>query len=192
MYNVSLLPSEYRILNKQARKKDYILLIAIAIMCLLLLAYFVLSIVSVGKHSELKELKARNSEIEDQIATLVNVEELDNEVKKINDKIKTAMGTTPKWADIITEIGNTVKPTTSIISIKMDYNDETGKCVIEGKASNLDVITEWLNELETVPGIDDITLIISDNSFTIKNYISFELNMNLLPNSEDSQEVADL
>jgi len=192
MYNVSLLPYEYRILNKQARKKDYILLIAIAIMCLLLLAYFVLSIVSVGKHSELKELKARNSEIEDQIATLVNVEELDNEVKKINDKIKTAMGTTPKWADIITEIGNTVKPTTSIISIKMDYNDETGKCVIEGKASNLDVITEWLNELETVPGIDDITLIISDNSFTIKNYISFELNMNLLPNSEDSQEVADL
>jgi len=185
MYNISLLPSEYRILNKQARKKDYTLLIAIGIMCLLLISYFVLSIISAGKNFELKGLKDKNLEIENQIVTLEEIEELDNEVKKINDKIKTAMGTTPKWADIITEIGNTVKPTTSIISFKMNYMNDAGKCEIEGNAFSLTALTEWVNKLETIPDIDDITLVITENTINLDKYITFKLDSNLLSDSAD-------
>ena len=88
MYNVSLLPYEYKLLNQQARKKDYTLLIAIALMCCLLLTYFILSVISARKDSALEDAKAINSDIEEQIASLVSIEELNNEMRKQTIKLK--------------------------------------------------------------------------------------------------------
>ena len=51
MYNVSLLPYEYKLLNQQARKKDYTLLIAIALMYLSITHIFYLSVISSRKDS---------------------------------------------------------------------------------------------------------------------------------------------
>jgi len=189
MYNVSLLPYEYKLLNKQARKKDYTLLIAIAIMCCLLIAYFILSIISSRMNSTLKDAKVKNSDIENQIASLLSIEELNNEISKLYDKAQTAVGTTPVWANIIADIGNTVKPTASFTDIKMSYNEDTGEGVINGVVYDLASLTEWLNELEEISGINDIKFSISSNSGS-NEPIQFELIFTVLPaSSYNSREV---
>ncbi|HHU90705.1 MAG TPA: hypothetical protein GXZ22_06575 [Clostridiaceae bacterium] len=191
MYNVSLLPYEYKLLNQQARKKDYTLLIAIALMCCLLLTYFILSVISARKDSALEDAKAINSDIEEQIASLVSIEELNNEMRKLNDKAENAVGTTPIWADIIADIGNTVKPNTSITDIKMSYNDKSGEGVINGTAYDISSLTKWLDELEDVSGIDDAQFSISSTSGS-NQLIRFELNFTVLPAFlNNSQEVVD-
>ena len=191
MYNVSLLPYEYKLLNQQARKKDYTLLIAIALMCCLLLTYFIISVISARKDSALEDAKAINSDIEEQIASLVSIEELNNEMRKLNDKAENAVGTTPIWADIIADIGNTVKPNTSITDIKMSYNDKSGEGVINGTAYDISSLTKWLDELEDVSGIDDAQFSISSTSGS-NQLIRFELNFTVLPAFlNNSQEVVD-
>ncbi len=191
MYNVSLLPYEYKLLNQQARKKDYTLLIAIALMCCLLLTYFILGVISARKDSALEDAKAINSDIEEQIASLVSIEELNNEMRKLNDKAENAVGTTPIWADIIADIGNTVKPNTSITDIKMSYNDKSGEGVINGTAYDISSLTKWLDELEDVSGIDDAQFSISSTSGS-NQLIRFELNFTVLPAFlNNSQEVVD-
>lgn len=191
MYNVSLLPYEYKLLNQQARKKDYTLLIAIALMCCLLLTYFILSVISARKDSALEDAKAINSDIEEQIASLVSIEELNNEMRKLNDKAENAVGTTPIWADIIADIGNTVKPNTSITDIKMSYNDKSGEGVINGTAYDISSLTKWLDELEDVSGIDDAQFSISSTPGS-NQLIRFELNFTVLPAFlNNSQEVVD-
>lgn len=191
MYNVSLLPYEYKLLNQQARKKDYTLLIAIALMCCLLLTYFILGVISARKDSALEDAKAINSDIEEQIASLVSIEELNNEMRKLNDKAENAVGTTPIWADIIADIGNTVKPNTSITDIKMSYNDKSGEGVINGTAYDISSLTKWLDELEDVSGIDDAQFSISSTPGS-NQLIRFELNFTVLPAFlNNSQEVVD-
>ena len=178
-------------LNQQARKKDYTLLIAIALMCCLLLTYFILSVISARKDSALEDAKAINSDIEEQIASLVSIEELNNEMRKLNDKAENAVGTTPIWADIIADIGNTVKPNTSITDIKMSYNDKSGEGVINGTAYDISSLTKWLDELEDVSGIDDAQFSISSTSGS-NQLIRFELNFTVLPAFlNNSQEVVD-
>ena len=189
MYNVSLLPYEYRVLNKQARKKDYILLSVIAIIFCLLLVYLFMSITSARKDSILNKLEAENSDIEEQIESLENIEELNNKVKNLTAKVQSAIGTTPDLAGIIVDIGNTVKPTISITNISISYSDDSGECVIKGNVFDIAAMTEWLNELENIPGINDIKYSVSDN-LRSGQFIGFELTCTVLPRSANqSQEV---
>jgi len=208
MYNVSLLPYQYKELYKHARKKDYTFLLIIVIMCVLILAYFILSVISAGKDSMLKNFKESNSMLEQQISSLKSVDELNKKVSSLSDKVQKATGNTPDWANLIAEIGNTVKPNTTINSIRMSYiektkntNDSSGNAkdskknegIIECEVYDIYTLAEWLKELKGISDIEEIKCsIIDETKLQNSKSIPVEIKFKLLPGTEkQSQEVTD-
>lgn len=185
MYNVSLLPNEYRALNKLARKKDATLLIAIVIMCCFLLAYLVISIVSINKDSMLKEAEAKDLVLENKIALLLDLEKLNDDVKKQSNQMQTAVGTTPVWADLVATIGNAVKPYITITSIDTSYEKDIGECAISGISYDYDSVSMFIEELEAIPEIENVKCSFSNQVyFENDSASSFDITFNILSESE--------
>jgi len=204
MYNVSLLPYQYKELYKQARKKDYTLLAAVAIMCVLIFAYFILSVIAAGKDTILKDSKEINAMLDQQISSLKEVDELNKKVSNMSDKVQKATGKTPDWVRLISEIGNTVKPNATINTIKMSYTDnpndgsentKNSKTKNEGlitcKVYDINTLAHLLKELEGISGIDQIKFSILNEVISQNDRaITVEINFRLLPGAETkSQEV---
>lgn len=182
MYSVSLLPSEYKAIHQNARKKDILLLIAIGVIGVLTVIYLTLYIAVLNMEKEYLVLQDENVDILIQIDKLDDIEPLYSQVNSLLARAVAAKGMNPKWDELIACIGNSVPESVGLSSISLQYNGTNQQCVIEGTANNHQAVAQWLEVLETVEGIDQIKCSFSTvQQQEIDTVSKFKLSFSLLP-----------
>ncbi len=179
MYNVSLLPKEYRMIHTNTRRKNIALVASMIIMAVLFVVYLILAIVLSGKRAELDGLKAQNSAMRVQINSLAELKTLNEEVTLNLADVNKAIGTSPDWDKLIVQIGNTAPPTISVQNYSIEYEPETniGIGSITGTAANYDTVSLWLVTLKEVEDISNITFKYSSKTSDDENsLVGFEIN----------------
>lgn len=178
MYNVSLLPKEYRMLHSSTRKKNIALVSSIIVMAVLLVAYLILTVIISGNSLELKGIKAENGAIVSQINSLVDLKTLNEDVNIMLNDVEEAMGTSPHWDDLIIKIGNSAPPTISVSNYTVEYEPDSnsGSGSIVGMAANNEAISWWLVSLEDIDELSQITFKHSTKSSEDeKSPVNFEI-----------------
>jgi Tfp pilus assembly protein PilN len=180
MYSVSLLPSEYRAIHQNVKKKDIRLLIAMGIMSILTVAYLVLTFTMLNLDKEYQALQDENVDLLIEIEQLKGLEQLNYQMESLLAKAVAAKGSVPQWDEILVQIGNSVPETVGLESVDIQQIESIHKCVIEGKATDHTAVSQWLKALEGIEGIEDIKCSFSavddqDTGSASKFKISFTL-----------------
>lgn len=181
MYSVSLLPYEYRLINTKARKKNVNLLIAMGVMGVFFLIYVILSVVITTNNAKLKDIRKEAAVVENQISEIDDILNMSNDVSKLLNEATLAAGTNPEWGELITNIGNSVPESVSLISIDMKYETSEGECSIKGTGLTHKSVSEWMQRLEKVKDIGEIKCVISTQTAHQEENspVNFELNIPL-------------
>ncbi|NMA67528.1 MAG: hypothetical protein GX957_15065 [Clostridiaceae bacterium] len=181
MYNVSLLPAEYRLKHQSEKKKDASLLIALSAMCALLIIYLVLTFITNSKTKELDRLIKQNKLTTAEITELTPLSSLYKETQSTFDIVKSAAGTNPEWDNFVAFIGNSIPETMGLISIDMSYSGSSGKCIIIGTAQDHKTVSDWIVCLEEASRTGEIRCSYSEVSSGSLWPVEFEISFSLLP-----------
>lgn len=179
MYNVSLLPKEYRMIHSNVRKTSIALIASMIIMAVLFVAYLILAIVISGNRAELDGLRAENSAMRSQINSMAELKTLNEEVNQNLADVKNAIGQSPVWDQLIVQLGNSAPPTISVQDYSIEYEPEsnTGTGRIVGTAANYETVSLWLVSLKEVEEISNITIYYTSKTSDDKNStVGFEIN----------------
>lgn len=181
MYSVSLLPYEYKMLHQSARKSNYSLLAAVAVMGVFLAVYLFLSLSAGEKDAKLQDLKAQNASVEENISNLESLEVMNNEVGRLLSQAILAAGTNPSWNDLIAAIGNSVPETMGLKTITMKYAGDSGECTIQGTSKDQRSVSEWMEALEALDGTANVKCNFSGLTDQEEGLFEFELVFVLTP-----------
>ena len=181
MYSVSLLPYEYRIINTKAKKKNVSLFIAMGVMGVFFVVYFILTIVLAGKNSELISIRNEADAVEAQISEIDDILTISNNVNLLLKDASLAAGKNPEWGRLITVIGNSVPESVNLVNTQMKFEDSEGECSIKGTGLSHKAVSDWIQRLEKVENIGEIRCVISTLSDkNVENSpVNFELSVPL-------------
>lgn len=178
MYNISLLPSEYRMLHQASRKKDKGLMISIIVMLGLFAVYLGLTLVMASKGHELDSIRNTNRIVENRISGIGELIALKNEAQSLSDMASKAYGNNPEWHSLLAEIGNTVPEDMGLTSIQLSFSDGKGNCIVQGVASSHQGVTDWIRALEELNKTGEVMCNYAQET---QGRVEFEISFDLLP-----------
>jgi len=178
MYNISLLPSEYRMLHQASKKKDKGLMISIIVMLGLFALYLGLTLAMAAKGRELDSIRNTNRIVENRISGIGELIALKNEAKSLSDMASKAYGKNPEWDSLLAEISNTVPENIGLTSIQLSYSDGKGNCIVQGVSLNHQGVTDWIKALEELNKTGEVMCNYAQET---QGQVEFEISFALLP-----------
>ncbi|MGI6124454.1 MAG: hypothetical protein ACOYIG_09795 [Acetivibrionales bacterium] len=159
------------------------LLIAMGVMGVLFAVYVILSILLTSNIAQLNKVKKEAETVEAQIAENNDLLTMSNNVNILLKDATLAAGENPEWGKLITAIGNSVPESISLSNIKMEFDNQSGFCTIDGVGLTHNSVSEWIQRLEEVTGIDEIRCSLSALSDKLKDNspVVFEVGFTVVP-----------
>jgi type II secretory pathway pseudopilin PulG len=191
MYEISLLPAQYKQQLTEGRKKnDLIISFVFTLIILSILCILAFSVSAVTKN-DLAQIKNENLSLQSEISSLSNYRSLQDEVANIKGNLQTLAKDAPSFPHVLSEITQSVPTSLQLTKITFTLSQETMtySCKITGNAAYYDDASSWINILN---GIEDIGEVYCSytNSSTANSLtrVQFELNMDIL----DKNAVGDI
>ena len=157
MSDISLMPVGYRTYKEARKKKDIYIMVSLIVIGAIVLAYIMLTFLNLIYMQELNALKVEKLQIEDRINSLQKYETMFNSVKNYENLVKNAVGDTPDWEIILGDLAGALPDSIWFDDISLKHEEDVVKCVIRGKAARQDIIAQWIDNIESLKYMQNIS-----------------------------------
>ncbi len=160
MTNISLLPPEIKIKEKNAKIK-FIVIIVVTIFVLLFLTVFTSTrLAIINNNKELIKRQEKIAEIKKEIDKMSVYTELQKRLDNIDKLYEAAMDNNPNWNLIFKNINKKVPPDLVFLEILADNKSENsaGELIIRGYTSKPLSLTNFIDELEKMNEIKKVKI----------------------------------
>ena len=142
------MPSEFK-KNKEKRKRKNIYIgIAILIIILLGIIYTVLFFLNSIYKGKIVNLEDEKKRLEFSIQEQEKYVDVYNTIKEYQELSKEAIDDELNWDIVLNTFADTIPWNMWFDYINLNYNDESGTCVIRGRATQRVIIAQWLIDIE--------------------------------------------
>lgn len=181
MDNISLLPPEIRTRQEAHRKRRVYLLAGGAVLAVFLMVYGILFTVTMYARGEIKELAAKRTALEQQIAELDVYAAMQDRVVENEKLVQQAVGTVPEWETVLSGVGLCIPEGVWLTDFMVTYksDDKAGALTLRGGAFNHVLVGEWLDRLREAPGLTNVRCRFSNEQS--EGAVSFEIEAVVLP-----------
>ena len=156
MSRISLLPPEIRAVRKTQRKQGrlFLLFLILLIVLVAINLFFIVNAYFVSKN--LKSLQEERALVEVQASTLLEYEEIYQQLGSAEKMVNDAMGTVPPWSVILNDLGETLPVGTQLSELKISYSGQSGAVSMLGSAYGHSGLAAMLEQLYTIKQLDGI------------------------------------
>lgn len=166
--HISLLPPEFYIIKRTQSRNKKLLIIFASLLCITLMAFIILTIITSGIKAELQLVEERLADVQAKIEELKEYEEQQAEIELMEEILEETLGFNPGLSGIIMEIGKTVPEEVLLTKIQAKYGyekerNEDGE-LLPGKASfqiqaalygSPEILEYWAGQLQKIHRVLD-------------------------------------
>ncbi len=157
MDHVSLLPPEIKQARLDKRRQGVMIKILLLLFIIVMAVYAFLLVSSILSRRNLNALRDDRMLVEAQAAELQEYEDLYNNMTAAEERLNTAMGTSPPWGDFLYDIGMAMPQGTVWLSdMSFNYSDESGSFNMRGWAYHHSGVADMLDRIYELEQLDDV------------------------------------
>lgn len=185
------MPVGYRAYKEARKKKDIYIMVSLIVIGAIVLVYIMLTFLNLIYMQELNSLKVEKSQIEDRINSLQKYETMFNSVKNYENLVKNAIGDTPDWETILGDLAGTLPDGIWFDDISLKHEKDVVKCTIRGKATRQDIVAQWIDNIESLKYMKNISCKhINESEDKGRKYSQFEISADIV-SAEISSKVVE-
>lgn len=161
--NISLLPREIRGRQRARRRAVYYLLVLSVTMLFILGIYLTLLGITLQARAEVNALRNEQAALREQVAAYQEYTTLQEQVKGTTTALGNAMGTTPDWACLLTDLSLHLPQGVWLNSLSASYQNSSdtskrgsGDLILRGWVASQAVVDGRLDEIGAVPGFANV------------------------------------
>ncbi|KAB2951313.1 PilN domain-containing protein [Heliorestis acidaminivorans] len=175
---INLLPPQLKA-QEVARRQNlqYAALGSIALAVLLILFGSLYTVTTLAK-MEAEGLKKERLALEAQTAEYAPYEKMLTKMRKIEGLYDQAVGKSPEWVLLISELGRQAPPDLWLteITTKAEENGKKAELTIKGWAYDSNAVTEWLQNLIAIEGMKDLSIqFVQEGTFNNSTMVQFDI-----------------
>ncbi len=184
MKNVSLLPPEIKAERLLEKKQGVVIKIMLLLMLIVLVIYTYLLVSSLIAKNDLDSLEQQREVVERQSRALAEYEDLYNDMSRAEDMLNRAMGTNPRWSDVLQEVGESFFPFARLTDLTLNYAGDEGTINMRGLTGSISDVATLVERFENLDTINGARVRTSSETGTgDQTEVQFLIDASLIPGS---------
>lgn len=167
MYEISLLPPEFKARQSSQQRLERWLLVSGGVLLVFLLIYSGLLLFTHLARVQARNLQEQRASVEQREAGFQKYVDMKNKIDRLHQLVQQAVGNRPDYATVVNQTGLNLPEgvwLTELTATVLDNQSEAssapgnrpGELTIRGEALNQMQVADFLDSLQKVPGVTDI------------------------------------
>ena len=176
MKSISMLPSDYKKLQRSTRRREFIQ-VALAILTIVLIfSYSILKILSSIPAEKLRILKSENEILLKNIQALDYLSEQEKIIQKETGLVQKAVSNQIDWLKLYNSISDLLPEGIKLSSIVFDPGKDQRRLSFQGNAQSTAILSEWMDKMKELEYFSELELLYVRDADGTGSLVSFAVN----------------